>query len=256
MARKVRQKQHSRVRNEVESIERMLFNNARAVEEGPRRKKWSLHDLKPITPLTDNQELLFHLFYQGQNICAHGSAGTGKTFLALYLAFGEVLAGKQKQIIIVRSAVSTRDLGHMPGGLDEKVHFYEAPYQDICTELFGRSSTYDDMKVAGKIKFMPTTFIRGLTWDNAIVIVDEGQNMTEHEINSIMTRVGLNTRIIFAGDLPQTDLRRSSQDTSGMKRAISIMERMTEFDCVHFTTDDIVRSDFVKSWIISSEKVD
>jgi len=258
MARKNRRKHsvksRSRLREEVDTLTTMIVTNTKAYEEGPKKKKWTIHDLKTIKPLTPAQEDLFHVFNQEKHICAHGSAGTGKTFLGLYLALREVLENTHERVIIVRSAVATRDIGFMPGDLNEKMSFYETPYRDICAELFGKFSTYDDMKLAGKIEFMPTTFIRGITWDNAIVVVDEGQNMTFHEINSIMTRVGKNTKIIFTGDMPQTDLRKNRQDVSGMEDFLKVIDQMDEFGKVHFTTDDIVRSDFVKAWIIATEK--
>ncbi len=249
----------SKLRNEVESLERLVYANARAAEEGPQqRKKWTIHDLRDIKPLTNNQEEMFHSFFQGNNLCASGSAGTGKTFLALYLAFNEILSTDDgpKRVIIVRSAVPTRDMGFMPGDLDEKMSFYEVPYRDILAELFGRKATYDDMKVAGKVQFMPTSYIRGLTWDDAVVVIDEGENMTFHEINSVMTRIGNNSRVIFTGDMVQTDLRKSGNDSSGMQKFLRVLEHMSEFDCVHFTKHDIVRSAFVKSWIIAAEEVD
>lgn len=241
----------SRKKSNIE--DELMYNNIKAIHDGPLKKRWSIHDLRHIKPLTDTQETLFRLFFDDYNICAYGSPGTGKTFLGLYLAFNEVLSGNHDRIIIVRSAVATRDVGFLPGTLDEKMALYETPYRDICSELFGRKSTYNDMKMAGKIEFMPTSFIRGVTWDNAVVVVDEGQNMTEHEINSIMTRIGKNARVIFTGDISQTDLRKNSKDVSGMAKMVRVMERMDEFECVNFLRDDIVRSTFVKNWIISLE---
>lgn len=245
----------NRVRKQIKSLELQLIENGRAMDQGPqKKKKWTKHDVRAIKPLTTTQEDMFHAFYQGQHICAHGSAGTGKTFLALYLAINEIIeqgAGASR-IIIVRSPVQLREIGHMPGDLEEKISFFETPYKDIMADLFGRTSTYDNMKEAGIIEFMPTTFIRGLTWDNAIVVVDEGQNMSFHEINSIMTRLGENSRIIFTGDLPQSDLTRRN-DISGMAQFMRIAENMRDFSDVGFTKHDIVRSNFVKQWIIASE---
>lgn len=221
--------------------------------EGPQRKTWSVHDLKTITPLTRNQEDMFHEWYHNDHICAFGTAGTGKTYLALYLALNEVCSPKtpQDKIIIVRSVVPTRDVGFLPGDLDEKISVYESPYKDICAELVGRASTYDDMKQAGIINFMSTSFVRGLTWDDAIVIVDEGQNMSFHEINSIMTRLGENTRLIFTGDLAQSDLKACQ---TGMGQFVEIVRGMRDFGLVQFNHHDIVRSSIVRSWIIASEE--
>jgi len=250
MAKKRRNGRQAR----IEELTTALMYNGKAQEEGPKKKTWNVHDLKTVKPLTPAQEDLFHAWYNDQNVVAHGSAGTGKTFLALYLALSEVLSQEQHRIIIVRSAVPTRDIGFLPGTLEEKASQYELPYHDILWELVGRGSTYQDMKEAGIIEFMTTSFIRGLTWDNAIIIVDEGENMTFHEIDSIMTRVGENTRVIFTGDLKQTDLDGKKGGISGMAEAIRVFERMEQFESIPFTKHDIVRSHFVKSWIIASEE--
>ena len=253
-----KKRRNTHVRKQIRTLELQLIENGRAMDEGPqRKKKWTKHDIKSIHPLTPAQEEMFHSFFQGQHICAHGSAGTGKTFLALWLALNEIVEqdSDNDQIVIVRSPVQLREIGHMPGDLDEKLSFYETPYKDILAELCGRHSTYDDMKDAGLVRFMPTTFIRGLTWDNSIVIIDEGQNMTFHEINSIMTRLGQNSRIIFTGDHPQSDLCSKRNEESGMARMMKICDEMKRFDCIEFTKHDIVRSDFVKEWIIATEEV-
>lgn len=226
--------------------------------EGPQvRKKWTKHDMRIITPLTDNQKVMFDSYYNEYDICAFGSAGTGKSFIGCYLGISDVLDPKQphQQVIIVRSAVASRDVGFMPGSLEEKTAYYEMPYRDIFTELFSRSSTYDDMKAAGLVKFMPTSFIRGVTWDNAIVIIDEAQNMTEQEINTVMTRIGDNTRVIICGDVRQNDLLKNSRDQTGMPRLLRTLNYMDNFTKIEFTRDDICRSEFVKKWIIATEQV-
>ena len=251
-----KKRKHHRASKAAE-LETLVLNNSVAVREGPKKKTWSIHDVRNIQPLTENQEDLFHAFYNGNHICTHGAAGTGKTFLAMYLALCEIFKKEtpQDNIIIVRSAVATRDIGFMPGTLEEKMAFYETPYRDICVELLGRPASYDNLKEAGKVTFMPTSYVRGLTWDNAIVVIDEGQNMTFHEINSIMTRLGENSKIIFTGDLVQTDLRKSHNDKSGMDDFIKIASRMDEFATIAFTHNDIVRSNFVKSWIMACDEV-
>lgn len=232
-----------------------LINNGRAIDEGPqKRKTWSEHDLKTIKPLKPAQEEMFHSWFNGKNICAFGSAGTGKTFLACYLALNELFLQKISRIIIVRSAVPTREIGYLPGTLEEKTASYELPYHDIMWELIGRPSTYQDMKEAGIIEFLTTSFIRGLTWDNAVIIVDEGQNLTFHEINSIMTRVGNNSKIIFTGDTKQSDLDGKKLGFEGMTQALKVFQNLSTFSCIQFTPQDIVRSDFVKQWIIACEK--
>lgn len=241
----------------VSELTEALKLNGRAWEEGPKRKQWSKHDIHHIKPLTPVQQDMFQSFFAGNNICAHGSAGTGKTFIAIYLALCEILdpSTEADHIIIVRSAVPTREVGHLPGTLEEKIALYELPYKDQFTELMGKITSYDDMKQAGLVQFQTTSFIRGLTWDNAVVIVDEGQNMDWHEINSIMTRLGQSSRIIFAGDLPQTDLTRKREKT-GMEKMLKVVDRMSNFESIAFTVHDIVRSDFVKSWITATEEVD
>jgi len=240
---------------EIETLSHALLQNGRAMEENTKKKHWSVHDIKKIQPLNDAQADMFHSWYNNQHVCAHGSAGTGKTFIALSLAINEVLNKRQQKIIIVRSAVPTREIGFLPGTLEEKTAQYELPYHDIMWELVGRASTYSDMKEAGLINFTTTSFIRGLTWDNAIVVVDEGENMNLHEIDSIMTRMGNNSRVLFTGDIRQTDLDGKRNGVSGMADALRIFNNMREFDLIKFTKYDIVRSEFVKSWIIASEEI-
>jgi phosphate starvation-inducible protein PhoH len=235
------------------------FEQFAAAAEGPqRKKKWTKHDVKPIHPLTENQKSMFVHFYQGDNLAAIGSAGTGKSFLSCFLAISDVVdhTKDQKQVILVRSAVQSRDVGFMPGTLEEKNSYYETPYRDIFGELFGRASTYDDMKEAGMIQFMTTSFIRGLTWDDSIIVIDEAQNMTWEEINTIMTRVGKNSRIIVCGDVKQNDLIKKKSEVSGITKMFAVLKRMNDFSTITFTRDDIVRSEFVKQWIIATESVE
>lgn len=238
------------------AAEEPQLRNARAFLEGPNRKHWSRHDLKNIKPLTHAQTELFHDFAQGKNIVGAGSAGTGKSFIALWNAFNEMFRpdSPYDRIIIVRTAVATRDLGHMPGDLAEKVALYENPYRDIVGDLFGRRSTYDDMKAAGKIEFMTTSYVRGLTWDNCIVVFDECQNASFHEIHSVVTRLGQDARILMVGDHNQTDLFGTKNNQSGFHQMLKIAERIPDwFSVVHFTQHDIVRGPLVKAWIMASE---
>lgn len=241
--------------NTITELSDALILNGQAMREGPRQKKWSKHDLKAVKPLTPTQEAMFHDFIVGKNIVAHGTAGTGKSFIALYLAFNELFReSKPRRVIIVRSAVATRDIGFMPGTLEEKTAVYERPYVDMLGLLFGRYSTYQDMKDLGVVEFQTTSFLRGLTWDDAIIVVDECQNMTFHEINSIMTRLGMNSRIIFTGDAIQSDLNKRT-DKPGIDRLIKVTETMEQFSVIKFTRYDIVRSDIVRAWIEACEDI-
>ncbi len=250
MARKRRDKNQENIK----ALNLALVQNGKAMEDGRKIKNWTKHDIKPIKPLTPTQEEAFQSWFNNQHICLHGSAGTGKTFIGLYLALNEVLQKRQSRIIILRSAVATRDVGFLPGTLEEKLQQYELPYQDILAELFGKYSTYGDMKDVGLVEFMSTSFVRGLTWDNTIVLVDEGENMTFHEIDSVMTRVGENSRIIFTGDILQTDLDGKKHGTSGMSDAINVFKNISDFECIKFGIHDIVRSNFVKAWITATEE--
>jgi len=252
MARKPRPKAKSRNKEDLDFLTHALEHNGVA-KTSRKQKSWTKHDIKAVRPITDAQEDLFHSWNNNHSICAHGSAGTGKTFLALYLALNAVLNGEHDRIVIVRSVVPTREMGFLPGDLDEKTAVYEEPYKAILFELFGKRSSYDDMKDAGKIEFMSTSFIRGLTIDNAIIILDESSNNTFHEISSVVTRVGENTRVICTGDIVQSDLNSRRGEEEGMSKAMKVFEKMVEFSLVRFTTADIVRSEFVKSFIIAEE---
>ena len=250
-----RNKKKKNRRDEIEYL-KSVGANIHAKSEGPQKKHWSVHDIKSIQPFTDHQKEFFHSYLQGSHVLAYGSAGTGKSFLALYLGLRDVIdrAMPQDRMIIVRSAVPSRDIGHLPGTIDEKMAVYEDLYMDICCELFNRPATYGNMKESGLIQFIPTSFVRGTTWDNAIIVIDEVQNMTWHEINSVMTRLGSNSRVIITGDYKQDDLVTRRNDVSGIARLIRTADRMAEFSNIIFTTDDIIRSAFVKSWIIATEK--
>lgn len=216
--------------------------------------------MKRINPITQNQDKLFQSYRQGNHILAIGSAGTGKTYISLYLALKDVMAatGDYKQIIIIRSSVQSREQGHMPGNANEKMANFEMPYIDIVNNLFERGDGYSIMKQKGMIKFMSTSFIRGLTFDNSIIIVDECQNMTDSEINTIMTRVGDNSRIVLCGDVKQDDLilSKNRADISGLSKFIRIAQKIPSFDIIEFGIDDIVRSNLIKEYIIAKETVE
>jgi len=213
--------------------------------------------LSNIEPMTVAQEDVFESWDNGYQLMLHGIAGTGKTFIAMYLALKTVLEQKeQKKIFIVRSVVPTRDMGFLPGNQKEKMKVYEAPYYDIASKLFHRGDAYDVLKTKNLVEFMSTSFIRGITLDDCIIIVDEVQNMSAMELHSIMTRVGENCRIIFCGDVRQDDLTSErKKELSGLRDFLKIIDRMVQFDFVEFLPEDIVRSDLVKSYIIARSKL-
>ncbi len=219
-------------------------------------KKVRIDDLLTFSPITETQEKTFHAYNENKHLLLHGIAGTGKTFMSLYLALEEVLdpGTVYDDVFIVRSVVSTRDIGFLPGDEQEKVSIYEAPYRSICRELFGMKDAYDALKQQNNIKFMSTSFIRGITINNAVVIVDECQNLNFHELDSIITRVGKNSKIIFCGDYTQTDLTREN-DKRGILNFMKILKSINEFETIEFNIDDIVRSDFLKSYIIAKYKL-
>jgi phosphate starvation-inducible protein PhoH len=211
--------------------------------------------LSRIEPLTENQRRTFEAFELGKNLMLHGIAGTGKTFLSIYLSLTEIVSGdgQYNKIFIVRSAVPTRDMGFMPGNQKEKTKVYEAPYYSICTELFGRGDAYEVLKTKDMIEFITTSFVRGITLNNCIIIVDEVQNMSYHEIDSIITRVGDNCRVIFSGDFRQTDFTRE-HEKSGLKDFLKIIKSMKAFEFIEFEIEDIVRSKMVKEYIIAKDR--
>ncbi|MBT8449619.1 MAG: PhoH family protein [Gammaproteobacteria bacterium] len=232
-------------------------NDTYARATGANKKKFHTKDLTKVHPLTKTQGEVFASYNSNFNLFLHGSAGTGKTFLSMYLALREVLeeGSPYDKLIIIRSSVATRDVGFLKGDLEEKIAVFEAPYSDICDRLFTYSKTYENMKKIGYIEFMSSSYLRGLTFDNAIILVDECENMNAHELDSIITRVGKDAKIIFSGDIKQTDLLKSSRDKTGIEDFMRVVAHMPEFALVEFTTDDIVRSGLVKSYLITKEKL-
>jgi len=216
--------------------------------------KIRIDDLKTFQPLTDNQKKFFDAYKQGDYFIAlHGVAGTGKTFIALYKAIEEVLdkSNPFNKIIIVRSAVPSREVGHLPGDLNEKTQIYRQPYQQICHTLFGRADAYQRLEEQHHIEFISTSFIRGMSFDDAIIIVDEMQNLTFEEIDTVMTRVGYRSKIIWCGDYRQTDLNKRKNDMSGILKFFDIAMHMGAFTRIEFMPEDIVRSSLVKDYIIA-----
>lgn len=220
--------------------------------------KIKLDHLKTFDALTENQQKFFDAYKRGDYfIGLFGSPGVGKTFLAMYRGLEEVLdrTNPFKQIVVVRSAVQVRDQGFVPGSLDEKMEIYETPYKEISETLFGRSDAWDRLKEQGHARFISTTAIRGISIDDAIILVDESQSMTFHELSSVISRVGHRSKIIFIGDLKQNDLIKSKNDVSGLKEFLNVARHMDEFSEITFTPDDIVRSSLVKSFIVACDKL-
>ena len=219
--------------------------------------KIKLDHLKTFDPLTDNQKKFFDAYKRGDYFIAlHGVAGTGKTFCAMYRALEEVLdkGNPFKKIIVVRSAVQSREIGHLPGDVSEKMEIYQQPYRQICETLFGRKDAWDRLEEQGYIEFISTSFIRGMSFDDAIIIVDEMQNMTFEEIDTVMTRVGYRSKIIWCGDYRQTDLNKKKNDVSGILKFFDIAYHMKAFTKIEFDVDDIVRSSLVKDYIVAKLK--
>ena len=213
-------------------------------------------NLKHVNPLTENQRLAFEAFDDGKHLMLHGMAGTGKNFLALSKTIDALMSNKgvQNKIYIVRSVVPTRDMGFLPGNQKEKMKVYEAPYYAICTELFDRSDAYEILKQKNAIEFISTSFIRGITMNNCYVIVDEVNNMTFHELDSVITRIGKGCRVLFCGDFRQSDLTKE-QERNGLKDFMKVIGKLNDFVHVDFLEQDIVRSKLVKEYIIARQKL-
>lgn len=217
-------------------------------QEMMAKNRFEIREIKPLTP---NQQKTFTAYENGQNLVLHGFAGTGKSFISLYLALDEVLNGSTlyDKVIIVRSVVPSRDVGFLPGSIKEKIKVYEEPYREICGDLFGRGDAYDILKLRNAIEFTTTSFLRGVTFNNAIVIVDELQNMTFGELDTVMTRMGDCSKVLFCGDFRQTDLT-LEREKSGLIHFLNITKRMNRFEYVEFEKQDIVRSGLVRDYII------
>ena len=224
-----------------------------------RRKKPINSDLLiDIEPLTDNQKKLFDSYAEGKHLVAYGAAGTGKTFITLYNALADVLDDRTpyEKIYLVRSLVSTREIGFLPGDHDDKASLYQIPYKNMVKYMFQMPTDpdfemlYGNLKQQETISFWSTSFIRGTTLDNCIVIVDEFQNLNFHELDSIMTRVGENSKIMFCGDATQTDLIKTNEK-NGIIDFMKILGCMPSFDVIEFGINDIVRSGIVKEYLVA-----
>ena len=223
-----------------------------------RKKPINADMLRDIEPLTENQQKLFESYANGKNLIAYGAAGTGKTFITLYNALCDVLdtTTPYEKIYIVRSLVSTREIGFLPGDHEDKSFLYQIPYKNMVKYMFELPSAadfemlYGNLKAQETISFWSTSFIRGTTFDRAIIIVDEFQNLNFHELDSIMTRVGENTKIMFCGDATQTDLIKQNE-RNGIVDFMRVLRLMSSIDIIEFGVEDIVRSGLVKEFILA-----
>ena len=223
-----------------------------------KRKPINSGYLTPVKPLTPNQEKVFDAFSKQKNLFLYGAAGTGKTFIAVYLALQEILDEKSSydKLYIVRSLVPTREIGFLPGDHEDKANLYQIPYKNMVRYMFEMPDDpsfemlYANLKQQDTISFWSTSFIRGTTIDNAVILVDESENLNFHELDSIITRLGVNSKIIFAGDAAQSDLIKTHEKT-GIMDFKRIIDDMDEFESIEFGIDDIVRSGLVKSYLIS-----
>lgn len=240
---------HEYVNNLTRREKKRLKRQQRSTKAKQRSE---LAKLETIYPLTKGQQETFKAYNEGKNLILHGVAGTGKTFISLYLALEAVLEGREpRPVTIIRSVVPTRDIGFLPGKLEEKSAVYEAPYEAICNELVSnKSEAYKHLKSHKYIEFSTTSFLRGLTFKDNTIIVDECQNMNFHELDSVITRMGEGSRVIFCGDFRQSDLWREDE-RSGLNSFMSVVSRMKSFEKIEFTENDIVRSDLVKEYILA-----
>ena len=227
-----------------------------------KNKEINHNNLVTIKPITDNQKQVFASWKKGKNQFLFGCAGTGKTFISMYLALNDIfdLKSKYERVVLVRSLIPTREIGFLPGDEEDKAALYQVPYQNMVQFMFEMPNEQafngldDKLKGQGTLFFLSTSFLRGLTFDNTIVIVDECQNLNFHELDTIITRVGQDSKIVFCGDFDQTDLQRTNEK-NGLHDFLRILEEKEEFNCTEFTIGDIVRSGFVRSYLINKIKL-
>lgn len=242
-------------RSRIRKLKRQgIIAEEEVVQQLLKREKSGL-SLKSVRPSTDSQYKAFNSYREGQNLLLHGLPGTGKTFISLYLALDSVLNDREyEKVIVIRSVVPTRDMGFLPGNQKEKSKVYELPYYNICSELFSRGDSYDILKNKGTIEFMTTSFVRGITLNDCVVVIDEVNNMTFHELDSLITRMGDHSRLIMCGDFRQSDLK-YKDERQGLIDFMSILERLDSFEHVEFHEEDIVRSGLVREYIIKKSRM-
>ena len=223
-----------------------------------RKKPINTDMMRDIEPLTPNQQSLFDAYKQDKNLVAYGCAGTGKTFITLYNALRDVLdeTTPYEKIYIVRSLVATREIGFLPGDHEDKSSLYQIPYKHMVKYMFEMPTEadfhmlYGNLKTQGTLDFWSTSFIRGTTFDKTIVIVDEYQNLNYHELDSIMTRVGSQSKIMFCGDATQSDLIKTNE-RNGIIDFMRVLRLMPSVDVIEFGIEDIVRSGLFKEYLMA-----
>jgi len=227
-----------------------------------KQKEITYSQLNQIKTVTDSQKVVFDTWKKGQNQFLFGCAGTGKTFVSLYLALSEVLRNETPydKVVMVRSLIPTREIGFLPGDEEDKAALYQVPYSNMMQFMFEQpneqafETLYNRIKAQGSFYFLSTSFLRGLTFDNSIIIVDECQNLNFHELDTIVTRVGQDSKIFFCGDFGQSDLTRMNE-RNGLMDFLQILQEMDEFNCMEFNIGDIVRSGFVRNYLIQKTKL-
>ena len=226
------------------------------------KKDITYSNLTKISPVTDSQKEIFDTWKDGKNQFLFGCAGTGKTFISLYLALQQVLNNETPydKVIVVRSLIPTREIGFLPGDEEDKAVLYQVPFSNMMQFMFEQpneqafSMLYERLKQQGSFYFLSTSFLRGLTFDNSIIIVDECQNLNFHELDTIITRVGQDSKIFFCGDFGQSDLTKLNE-RNGLMDFLQILQEMNEFNCTEFNIGDIVRSGFVRNYLIQKTKL-
>lgn len=242
-------KRSARAKRNLAIVETSHHETQLMAFEPDTKKKFTQHDVRSVKPLTMSQKIAFEHWVEGQHLVLEGYAGTGKTFLALCMGLSVVLDPDtpQDRIVIVRSSVPTREIGFLPGDEDEKNAVYEEPYSIICDQLFTWKNSYQNLKKIGVVEFHNTSFLRGVTFDNAVIIVDESQSNTSHELSTVATRAGIDSRFIVCGD----DLQNDIGSKSGNVEFFNTLRKMKSVSFVNFGLHDIVRSGFVKEFLMA-----
>jgi phosphate starvation-inducible protein PhoH and related proteins len=211
--------------------------------------------LKKVDPRTANQEKIFDRFDEGKHLYIHGTAGTGKTYVACYLAMDAILNhGDFEELVIIRSAVPSRRQGFLPGNEEEKNEIFEVPYENLFTKLFDGDRPYQNLKSSNKVRFISTSYLRGITLENCVVLIEEVQNMNDGEIDTVMTRLGENCRAIICGDTAQNDLFYMHED-SCIDKLSKVVRKMPSFSVIEMKPEDICRNGLVREWLLSKASV-